>query len=95
MSDIDIHAYHTMDHEHARRAADELSRDLAQKFDIRYQWDGDVIHFQRQGVQGRIEVAEQEILIQARLGLMLALLRGPIESEVRRYLTDEFGCTIA
>jgi putative polyhydroxyalkanoate system protein len=95
MSDIDIHAYHTMDHDHARRAADELSRDLAEKFDIHYRWDGDVIHFQRAGIQGRIQVAEQEIRIQARLGLMLALLKGPIESEVCRYLTDEFGCTIA
>jgi putative polyhydroxyalkanoate system protein len=94
MSHIDIHAYHTMDHAHARKAADELSQDLADKFDIQYRWDGDVIHFERPGVQGQIEVAEQEILIRAKLGLMLALLRGPIEAEVCRYLKDEFGCTL-
>ncbi len=92
MSNIDIHARHTMDRETAQQAADDLSRDLAEKFDIDYGWDGDTIHFERPGVQGQIDVTDEEIHIQAHLGFMLALLKAPIENEVTRYLREHFGC---
>ena len=39
MSDIDIHAHHTLSHEEALNAADELSCALAKKFDIDYGWE--------------------------------------------------------
>ena len=94
MSNIDIHAFHDMDREHAQEAAEELSRDLAEKFGIDYGWDGDVIHFERPGVHGQITVNGQEIHVQAHLGFMLALLKGPIEDEIQRYLRDEFGCRV-
>lgn len=93
MSIIDIHAFHTMSHEQAQQAADDLSRDLAEKFSIDYGWDGDEIHFERPGVHGQISVLESEIRIQARLGLMLMMLKGPIETEIVRYLEEHFGCT--
>jgi len=93
MSVIDIHAYHSMDREQAQAAADELSQDLARKFSIDYGWDGDHIHFERPGVNGSIKVNDTEIRIQARLGLMLIMLKGPIETEIVRYLKEHFGCT--
>lgn len=93
MSTIDIHAHHTMSREDAQQAADDLSRDLAEKFSIDYGWDGDHIHFERPGVHGQIKVTDGEIHVQAHLGLMLMLLRGPIEEEVVRYLREHFGCT--
>jgi len=92
MSQIDIHARHTMNEKEAQDAADALSRDLAEKFAIEYGWDGDVINFERPGVHGQIAVTGEEIHVQARLGLMLALLKGPIEMEVTRYLREHFGC---
>ncbi|NRB71304.1 MAG: polyhydroxyalkanoic acid system family protein [Xanthomonadales bacterium] len=92
MSQIDINAAHTLSREEAQAAADSLSQDLARKFDIDYGWDGDVIHFERPGVQGQIAVTDHEIHIQAYLGMMLTLLKAPIEQEIIRYLRDEFGC---
>lgn len=94
MSSINIHALHTMDRKAAQQAADDLSRDLAEKFDIDYGWDGDTIHFERPGVQGQIDVTDDEIHIQAHLGFMLALLKAPIETEVTRYLREHFGCQV-
>lgn len=93
MSTIDIHAFHQLSHEDAQEAADRLSRDLAQKFNIEYGWDGDEIHFERPGVHGQITVNSEEIRVQAHLGFMLAMLRVPIETEIHRYLSEEFGCT--
>lgn len=92
MSTIDIHAYHELSHDEARRAAEELSRDLAQKFSIDYRWVADRILFQRPGVHGEIWVAAQELRIQAHLGFMLMMLKNPIEQEVVRYLEEHFGC---
>lgn len=93
MSTIDIHAYHSLSHEEALNAADELSADLSQKFGIDYGWEDEVIHFERPGVNGQIAVLESELRIQASLGFMLMMLKGPIEMEIYRYLTEHFGCT--
>lgn len=93
MSTIDIHAFHTLSHEDALNAADELSIDLAEKFGIDYGWDDEVIHFERPGVSGQIQVRESELRIQANLGFMLMLLKRPIEDEIVRYLKQHFGCS--
>lgn len=95
MSTIDIHAYHTLSHEDALNAADELSCDLAEKFGIDYGWDHEVIHFERPGVHGQIEVKDTELRIQAHLGFMLMMLKAPIEQEIVRYLEEHFGCSFA
>ncbi len=93
MSRIDICAYHEMNHTHAREAADELAGDLAEKFSIDYGWEEEIIHFERPGVHGMITVGENEIRIQAELGIFLALLKSRIEEEIVSYLEEHFGCT--
>ncbi len=92
MPTIDIHAHHNLSHENALDAADKLSIDLAEKFGIDYGWEGDVINFERTGVYGQIVVQENELSIQANLGFMLMMLKGPIEQEIFRYLEEHFGC---
>jgi putative polyhydroxyalkanoate system protein len=93
MSNIDIHAHHTLSHDAALQAADELAADLSVKFGIEYGWDGDEIHFERPGVHGQINVLDHEIRIQAYLGFLLIMMKGPIEHEITRYLREHFGCT--
>jgi len=92
VSNIDIHAYHKLSHEEALNAADELSVDLADKFGINYGWEDEVIHFERPGVNGHIEVKDSELIIKANLGFMLMMLKQPIEREIVRYLQEHFGC---
>jgi putative polyhydroxyalkanoate system protein len=94
MSNIDVRARHAMTRQAAQAAANELAGDLADKFDIDFGWEGDHIHFERQGVHGTITVREKEIRIQARLGFMLLFLKPQIEHEITRYLRAHFGCTI-
>lgn len=83
-----------MDLESAQSAADELAADLARKFDIDYGWDGDFIHFERSGVDGQIEVNEDTIHIEARLGMLLMFLKPRIEGEICNYLESHFDCRI-
>ena len=92
MSTIDIHAQHNLSHAEALTAAEELSCDLAKKFGIDYGWENEVIHFERPGVRGQILVYDSELRIQANLGILLMMLKGPIEQEIIRYLEEHFGC---
>jgi putative polyhydroxyalkanoate system protein len=94
MSNINIFARHAMELEAAQSAADELAGDLAAKFDIDYGWDGDFIHFERPGVDGKIEVGEENIHVQARLGILLLFLKNRIEDEICDYLQSHFDCVI-
>lgn len=94
VSHIDISARHRMGLELAQDAADQLAQDLASKFDVDYGWDGDFIHFERPGVEGKIEVAANLIHVQARLGLLLIFLQSRIEDEIRSYLQSHFDCEI-
>jgi putative polyhydroxyalkanoate system protein len=93
MSHIDLRATHTMSHDAAKSAAEELASDLARKFEIEYEWEGDHIHFERPGASGSIMVGDRDIQITARLGFMLMFLRHRIEEEIVRYLSEHFGCT--
>ena len=68
-----------------------MSIDLAKKFGINYGWEDEVIHFERPGVNGTIQVQDTELRIQANLGLMLMILKRPIELEIVRYLEEHFG----
>ena len=94
MSNIDICSDHCLSHDAALTAADELAQDLSDKFAIDYGWDGDVIHFERPGVHGQIEVHDQRIEIRAHLGFLLIMLKPAIEQEIVRYLREHFGSSI-
>lgn len=93
MPNIDIRAHHRLTRPEALQAADALAADLADKFGVDYGWDGDTLVFERPGASGEITIDDSSIHIEAELGMLLALLRGRIEDEVRRYLADHFGCT--
>jgi len=88
-----MRARHSMSVKKAQQAADELARDLADKFDIDYGWDGDEIHFERTGVHGKITVREHEIRIKAALGIMLMFLKPRIEAEIVEVLETHFNCS--
>ena len=93
MSTIDVRAIHKMSLDDAQMAADELASELAERFDVDYGWDGDVIHFERSGVAGTITVGKSEIHVVAKLGLLLIMLRDRIEADIRHYLSKRFMCT--
>lgn len=90
MSEIEIRKTHSFDLEGAQQVADDLARDLADKFDIDYGWDGDVILFERTGVHGEIEVDEACVHVHAKLGFFLSYLKPAVEREINRYLDEHF-----
>lgn len=91
MAAIDIHHPHTLGLEQARSALDDVARKLGERFQFESKWVGDTLHFNRSGVDGQIALAADAVQVKAKLGMMLSMLQGPIEAEIRRVLQEKFG----
>jgi putative polyhydroxyalkanoate system protein len=86
MSSIDVRRSHSLDQEHARTAAETLAEDLSQKFDVQYEWDGDLLRFHRSGVKGHLDISPSELHVHLELGMMLRPFKGRIEEEIHNKL---------
>lgn len=75
----------------ARQAAEHVAAELAEEFDIDYEWKGNHLEFTRTGVTGTMLVDKKHVEIRAKLGFMLSLLRGSIEAEIHRFFDENFG----
>lgn len=91
MSHIDIHHTHSMDPAHARHAVQDIADTLARRFGAHCEWNGDILDFNRSGIDGRIALLPGQLHVTARLGLLFSAMKGPIESEIRRVLAERFG----
>lgn len=91
MAMIDIHHAHTLPLDAAREAVEEVAVKLGRKFGLDYRWEGDALHFVRPGVDGHIAVLAGQLRVTAKLGLLMSAMKGTIESEIRRFLDQEFG----
>jgi len=86
MADIRIARPHGLPLSRARAAAQAAADDLAREYALTCNWQGDTLHFQRSGVQGRIEVSPSQIAVEIRLGLLLKGFKASIEQSVARHL---------
>lgn len=91
MSGIDIQHPHSLPHDKARKAVEQVAKTLAERFDVEYGWDGDTLNFARSGVDGKIALLPSRLHVTASLGFLLSAMRGPIEAEIRRVLGEKFG----
>lgn len=91
MGDIDIRHPHSLPMPRAREAIEQAANRLSEKFGIDYAWDGDSVDFRRPGLDGRIDLAPEELHVTAKLGFLLSAMKGPIESEIRRVLAERLG----
>lgn len=90
MSHIVIHRSHELTLDQARRAAEFLAEQLADRYEIGYHWQGDSLHFERSGIGGHIDLEPGSVRINARLGFLLAPLKHRLEQEIHRRLDEIF-----
>lgn len=91
MASIDIQHPHSLPPAQARQAVQEVADKLAEGFDVQSHWQGDILHFNRSGVEGRIALMPRGLHVTAQLGFLLGAMKGPIEAEIRRVLGERFG----
>jgi putative polyhydroxyalkanoate system protein len=91
MSDIKIRRAHSLSPKQARAAAEEMAGKLRAAFDLRIEWNGDVASFTRSGVAGTVTLEPKAVAVEARLGLMLRMLKPSIEKAVNENLDKIFA----
>lgn len=86
MSRINIQRPHSLGRETARARAEQLAERLASEYHLSYRWAGDSLEFKRSGASGRIEVGDDCVEIELKLGLLLSAMGGSIKREIERTL---------
>ncbi|GMV03619.1 MAG: polyhydroxyalkanoic acid system family protein [Burkholderiaceae bacterium] len=84
MAAIHLTRRHSLGLKKARAAAQKVADDMAESFDIDSEWDGDVLRFARAGVSGCLTVSKDRVVLEAKLGLLLAAFKLPIEERVQK-----------
>ena len=90
MSRIDIRHAHDLTKAKARKAIEEVAKKLAERFEMEWDWDGDILNFSRSGVDGHIALEPKALHVYAKLGFLTAMFKDPIENEIKRVLKERF-----
>ncbi|MGD8310843.1 MAG: polyhydroxyalkanoic acid system family protein, partial [Chromatiales bacterium] len=79
MAKIRLSRKHGLGYEGARAMADRLARDLEEQLKGRFHWEESRLVFSRKGAEGWLDVGDDRIDIEIRLGLMLTPMKPAIE----------------
>ena len=91
MADISIVQAHSLSQEKARAAAAQVADKLARDYDLACKWEGDVLRFERSGVQGALTLHEQKAEMKIRLGFLMGAFSSAIEAKVAEKMRKVFG----
>ena len=89
MAGFQIRKAHSMGKNALREAAEGLARELEDTHGVRAQWVGDSVRIRGSGIDGRLTLGEDDLLVSVELGLLASAFKEPLRSEVQRYL-DEY-----
>ncbi|MBN9460483.1 MAG: polyhydroxyalkanoic acid system family protein [Burkholderiales bacterium] len=84
MSEIHLQRRHKLGLQKAKEAAQKVADDMAESFDIASEWDGNALNFSRAGVSGRMKITRDKVVLEARLGLLLAAFKPRIEERLQK-----------
>jgi putative polyhydroxyalkanoate system protein len=91
MADIELTRVHNLGLKAARAQADRLAEHLGRKFDLKGDWDGNVLRFERPGVSGSLAISEKDLRLLVSLGFLLKAMKGSIEKAVVQELDTLFA----
>lgn len=86
MPRIHLERSHQLGLKKARAAAQRVADDMAQTLEMTTKWDGNALRFMRAGVSGSLTISRDRVVLDARLGGLLAVFRSRIEER----LHDDF-----
>jgi len=90
MSRIYLRREHELTPQAARKKVDHIAEVLVKRFDAACDWHGDVLSISHPNVNGQVVVGTDEVVVEAKLGFMLAMFRDRIDEEIVRILDKEF-----
>ena len=90
MADINIVQQYKLTAAKAREAAQQVADKLAQEYDLACAWDGDVLRFERSGVDGSLTLGKEQAQLQIKLGFMLSAFASTIEGKIAEKMRKVF-----
>ncbi len=90
MSKIHLRREHDLTREVARTKVERVAEVLARKFDAECAWKGDVLSVEHPSVNGKVTLGQNDVVVEAKLGFLLAMFRDRIDEELVRILDKEF-----
>ncbi len=90
MADINIVQEHSLAPEQARAAAQIVADKLAEQFELDCRWDGDVLRFERNGVNGSLSLQPNQAQLQIALGFPLSMMAGQVQAKVAEKMRKVF-----
>jgi putative polyhydroxyalkanoate system protein len=91
MADIRIVQEHGLTPAMARAAAQKVADKLAVEYGLACRWEGDVLRFERSGVQGTLTLQAQRAAMQIELGFLMGAFASTIETKVADSMRKVFA----
>ena len=91
MTDINIVQEAKLTAVKAREAAQQAADKRAQEDDLACAWDGDVLRFERSGVDGSLTLEKEQAQLQIKLGFMLSAFASTIEGKIAEKMRKVFA----
>lgn len=91
MAEISIVQEHHLTPKKAREAAQQVADKIAGEYDLECAWEGDVLHFERSGVQGSLTLEQAQVEMVIKLGFMMNMFAPAIEAKVADSMKKVFG----
>ena len=90
MSRIHLRREHDLTPKAARRKVERVAEALAERFDAECEWNGDVLSVVHPSFNGKVTVGRNDVVVEAKLGFLVAMFRDRIDEELVRILDREF-----
>lgn len=91
MAEISIVQEHHLTPKKAREAAQKVADKIAGEYDLECEWEGDVLHFERSGVQGSLTLEKKQVEMVIKLGFLMSAFAPAIEAKVAESMKKVFG----
>jgi putative polyhydroxyalkanoate system protein len=91
MADISIVQEHGLSPALARAAAQKVADRMAAEYGLDCKWDGDVLRFERGGVQGSLTLEAQRAAMRIQLGFLMGAFAPAIEAKVAENMRRVFA----
>lgn len=91
MAEISIVQQHNLSPDAARSAAEEVANKIAEEYGLTCQWEGDVLRFGRDGVEGALTLAAQQASMKINLGLFMGVFAPAIQTKVADKMRRTFA----
>ena len=91
MAEISIVQQHNLSPAAARMAAEQVAQRIATDYGLACQWDGDVLRFERSGVEGALTLEDQQAAMRINLGFLMGAFAPAIEAKVAEKMRKTFA----